>query len=94
VSGDDRVDTAEIAELDRLAAVLGQARARVLVALRQARTTHEVATHTGVHSTTSEHLNALAKASLATRRRTQRFVYYELSERGRRLLELLTGRED
>jgi DNA-binding transcriptional ArsR family regulator len=81
---------ASAADVERLAAVLSRARARVLLALRQARTTEQVAEEIGAaNSTASEHLNALAKARLATRRREQRLVYYELSERGRRLLALL-----
>lgn len=45
------------------------------------------------NSTASEHLNALADAGLAFRRREHRLVYYELSERGRRLL-VLFGKQD
>jgi len=77
-------------DVERMATVLGRARARVLLALRQARTTEQVAEEIGAaNSTASEHLNALANAGLATRRREQRLVYYELSERGRRLVALL-----
>jgi DNA-binding transcriptional ArsR family regulator len=81
-------------DVERLATVVGRARARVLSALGTARTTEQVAAAVGAaNSTASEHLNALAKAGLATRRREQRLVYYELSERGRRLLELLSEHE-
>ena len=80
------------AEVELVATVLGRARARVFVALRRPRTTSEIAEETGsAESTTSEHLNALAKAGLATRRREQRLVYYELSERGRRLLDVIVA---
>lgn len=79
-------------DLDQLATVVGRARARVLSVLRTPRTTEEVAQELGsATSTISEHLNALAKAGLATRNREQRVVYYELSERGRRLVDLLSG---
>jgi DNA-binding transcriptional ArsR family regulator len=81
---------ASAAEIERLATVLGRARARVLCAILKARTTEQVADDTGVaNSTASEHLNTLAKAGLATRSREGRLVYYKLSERGRRLLGLL-----
>jgi DNA-binding transcriptional ArsR family regulator len=79
------------ADLDQLATVVGRARARVLSELRTARTTEQIARELGAAtSTVSEHLNTLANASLATRRRERRLVYYELSERGRRLLDLLS----
>lgn len=81
-------------DVEQLATVVGRARARVLSALRTARTTEEVADDLGsATSTISEHLNALANAGLATRRRERRVVYYELSERGRRLFELLSGHQ-
>jgi DNA-binding transcriptional ArsR family regulator len=75
---------------DRLARVIGRTRARVLAAVRDPQTTEQVA-HVvgGATSTASEHLTALHGAGLVTRRRAGRHVYYQLSARGRGLLDLL-----
>ena len=76
-----------------LARLVGRTRARVLAALQQPRTTDEVARLVGAAtSTASEHLTALQEAGVLTRRRLGRHVYYELSERGRSLVELLRER--
>jgi DNA-binding transcriptional ArsR family regulator len=75
---------------ERLASVVGRTRARILAAVREPRTTDEVAGAVGAASSTaSEHLNALFDTGLVTRRRVARHVYYELSERGRALLDVL-----
>ncbi len=75
---------------ERLARVVGRTRARVLAAVREPLTTEQVAQVVGTAiSTTSAHLNALARDGLVTRRRERRLVYYELSDRGRSLIELL-----
>src|SRR5215204_2210568 len=77
-------------DVDQLVSVLGRARERVLVALVTPHTTAEVARVVGsANSTVSEHLSALVEAGLAVRRRERRLVYYEVSERGCRLLALL-----
>jgi DNA-binding transcriptional ArsR family regulator len=76
----------------RVIMLLGRARARVLAALHEPRSTEQVARQVGAAiSTTSEHLNALARAGLAVRQRRRRIVFYELSDRGRRLLEVLAS---
>ena len=75
---------------DRTARVVGRTRARVLAAVRNPQTTVQVATRIGcATSTASEHLTDLHRAGLVVRRREGRYVYYELSERGRHLLALL-----
>ena len=75
---------------ERAARVIGRSRARVLAALEEPQTTAQVARLIGgVPSTASEHLTGLHSADLVVRRRVGRHVYYELSDRGRCLLELL-----
>jgi DNA-binding transcriptional ArsR family regulator len=75
---------------DRLARVVGRTRAQVLAAVSQPQTTEQVAHVIGAASSTaSEHLTALHGVGLLTRRRAGRHVYYQLSARGQRLLELL-----
>lgn len=76
----------------RLARLIGSARARILLALTEPRTTTRVARELGIAaSTASAHLTALADADLVTRKRRGREVLYQLTERGRQLLLLLAA---
>jgi DNA-binding transcriptional ArsR family regulator len=75
-----------------LALVVGRRRAQILIALKTARTSGEVAAAAGIASSTaSEHLHELALAGVVDRRRAGRFVYYTLSETGRHLVDELSA---
>lgn len=70
--------------------LVGRRRARMLEALRTAKTTGETAAAAGIAlSTASEHLHELVQAKVVNRYRSGRFVYYVLSEIGRRLVDEL-----
>jgi DNA-binding transcriptional ArsR family regulator len=72
-----------------LSALVGVARAGVLLALRRPQTTTSLSALLRIApSTASEHLTALARTGLVDRRRRGREVYYLLNERGRTLLAL------
>jgi DNA-binding MarR family transcriptional regulator len=76
-----------------LARLVGQRRARILEALREAKTTGQTADSTGIAiSTASEHLHELVLARVVERQRSGRFVYYVLSEFGQRLVNELAPR--
>jgi DNA-binding transcriptional ArsR family regulator len=77
----------------QLAQLVGASRARVLAALKQPRTTAELAADLELAaSTVSAHLSALAEAGLLERQRSGRAVYYCLSNRGRKLVALMSDR--
>ncbi len=82
--------TASGAERDRLALLVGRARARVLRQLGNPATTVEVATRLGcTPGGASQVLGRLKDTGLVDRTRLGRRVYYELSTDGRALVDLL-----
>jgi DNA-binding transcriptional ArsR family regulator len=79
------------AQVSALARLVGQTRAVVLEALREPKTTLEVAAAARIApSTASEHLTELAAARVVRRVRSGRFVHYLLNETGRRLVDDLS----
>jgi DNA-binding transcriptional ArsR family regulator len=74
----------------RLRLLVGEARAAVIAAVAEPRTTGEVAAAIKISpSTASEHLEVLNRCGIVERRRSGRFVHYELNARGSALVELL-----
>ncbi|GAA3600614.1 winged helix-turn-helix domain-containing protein [Kineosporia mesophila] len=79
-------------EPDRLAVLVGPARATLLRALTRPTTTTGLADELGLApSTVSEHLAGLLTAGVVHRRRSGRSVLYELEPSGVALLSLLTA---
>jgi hypothetical protein len=73
-----------------LARLVGARRATILEALQTPKTTPEAAQASGIAaSTASAHLHELTLARVLERRRSGRFVYYVLSETGKRLVDEL-----
>ena len=84
-----------IAAPERLGRLVGAARARILFALAESRTTTETADYLGIAgSTASEHLTALVEADVLTRQREGREVRYQLNGRGRQLVALMDAQPD
>ncbi|GLY31018.1 ArsR family transcriptional regulator [Kineosporia sp. NBRC 101731] len=82
-------------EPDRLAVLVGPARATLLRALRRPSTTTGLAGELGLApSTVSEHLAGLLTAGVIHRRRSGRSVLYELEPSGVALLSLLAPPDD
>ena len=76
-----------------LARLVGTRRARILEALRTAKTTAEAAAAADIAmSTASEHLHELARAQVVERFRSGRSVYYALTPTGEALVEELSSR--
>jgi alkylation response protein AidB-like acyl-CoA dehydrogenase/DNA-binding transcriptional ArsR family regulator len=82
---------------ESLSELIGPARARIVRALDEPRTTGELALELGVAaSTASQHLKGLSAAGVVSRSRRGRRVLYALTMRGRELVEVMSkpaGRE-
>jgi DNA-binding transcriptional ArsR family regulator len=78
---------------DLLAVLIGDNRARLLRSLRRPGTTTDLAAELWLApSTVSHHLKALRRAGLVRPHRIGPMVYYELNDRGQRLLALYARR--
>nr|WP_269329724.1 winged helix-turn-helix domain-containing protein [Kineosporia babensis] len=83
------------APLDRLAALIGPGRARLLLALKRPSSTTALAHELKLApSTVSEQLSALLAAEVVYRRRSGRRVIYGLEPAGDLLLSLLGSGQD
>jgi len=75
-----------------LVLTLGEGRARVLLGLRTPANTSELARMLNMTAgATSQHLKRLGEAGLVRARRQGYFVYYMLTERGQKLLDVFAG---
>jgi DNA-binding transcriptional ArsR family regulator len=78
---------------ESLSVLFGASRARVLFAVRDPRTTAELASELRLApSTVSGHLQSLRSAGVLTRVRHGRRVYYQLNAVGQKLLDVVGSR--